>query len=525
MLYPLGRAIWLGQQRCDAQGDNCRSNGWDQYVDVFRSNEFQHAVVGHVQVRPDHGAARARARRRPGRARRQVPARHRRVPGDLLLDGRHVGRRGQPDVVFLLAARVGVLANVGWFERPVPRRQAARAAARPGHGAAVGRRVERLGRASGSRSSSSPPACRASRATCTRRRSSTAPAASDASGAITLPLLGPTLLFVVIVLTDAGVPGLRRDRPAHRRRPAAEDSTTTLTYLIYGSDVDHQQQRRAAGRGRGAAVRRAARSVGAPARAASAGGCTMAESPTRRLETAAAASARSAATCCSAASPLVVLFPDLHDGDRRAEARRRGARQPAAARRRSRSTCSATRGPRAISAATCSTRSSSPSSSRSPRSSRRCSRRTRSRCSTSPDATLLFGVFLATLLVPLEATLVVNRRTVDSLGWLNSYQGLIVPFLATAFGDVPRAPGVHDAAPRPARRRAHRRRRPPRVPPPRRHPARAPDARRARRCSASSARWNQYLWPNLITTEEDMNTVQSGLRQLRRRQPRRAQPA
>mgnify|MGYP000272902261 CR=1 FL=1 len=43
VLYPLGRAVWLGHQRCDATGDNCRSNGWDQYVDVFRSREFQQA--------------------------------------------------------------------------------------------------------------------------------------------------------------------------------------------------------------------------------------------------------------------------------------------------------------------------------------------------------------------------------------------------------------------------------------------------------------------------------------------------
>ena len=27
--------------------------------------------------------------------------------------------------------------------------------------------------------------------------------------------------------------------------------------------------------------------------------------------------------------------------------------------------------------------------------------------------------------------------------------------------------------------------------------------------------WNAYLWPNLITTEQSMNTVQSGLRQLK----------
>ena len=45
VLYPLGRAIWLGQQRCDAQGKNCQSSGWDQYLDVIRSNEFRDAVV------------------------------------------------------------------------------------------------------------------------------------------------------------------------------------------------------------------------------------------------------------------------------------------------------------------------------------------------------------------------------------------------------------------------------------------------------------------------------------------------
>ena len=33
-----------------------------------------------------------------------------------------------------------------------------------------------------------------------------------------------------------------------------------------------------------------------------------------------------------------------------------------------------------------------------------------------PGRTVLFVVFLATLLVPFEAMVVVNRRTVDSLG-------------------------------------------------------------------------------------------------------------
>lgn len=131
-----------------------------------------------------------------------------------------------------------------------------------------------------------------------------------------------------------------------------------------------------------------------------------------------------------------------------------------------------------------------------------------------PGRNVLFVAFLATLLVPLEATMVVNRRTVDALGWLNSYPGLIVPFLATAFGtflirqallglprelrDAARIDGAghlafirHVAVPLVA------------------------PTLGALALFAFLATWNQYLWPNLITTEADMNTVQSGLRLLR----------
>jgi sn-glycerol 3-phosphate transport system permease protein len=130
-----------------------------------------------------------------------------------------------------------------------------------------------------------------------------------------------------------------------------------------------------------------------------------------------------------------------------------------------------------------------------------------------PGRNLLFVVFLATLLVPLEATVVVNFDTVDSLGWLNSYQGLAIPFLATAFGtflirqtfltlppdlrDAARIDGVghlgfirHVALPlvRPTLG--------------------------ALALFSFLGAWNQYLWPNLIVTEADKNTVQSGLRLL-----------
>ena len=50
-----------------------------------------------------------------------------------------------------------------------------------------------------------------------------------------------------------------------------------------------------------------------------------------------------------------------------------------------------------------------------------------------PFKRLVFGIFLSTMLVPLEVTLVVNRRTIDSLGWLNSFQGLTIPFFGNVF--------------------------------------------------------------------------------------------
>jgi sn-glycerol 3-phosphate transport system permease protein len=130
-----------------------------------------------------------------------------------------------------------------------------------------------------------------------------------------------------------------------------------------------------------------------------------------------------------------------------------------------------------------------------------------------PGRTLLFGVFLATLLVPLEATMVVNRRTIDSLGWLNTYQGLSVPFLAVALGTF-LLRQVFMTLPRDLRDAAEidgvghlgflRHVAVPLVRP----------TIGAMALLSFLGAFNQYLWPNLITTESDMYTVQSGLRQL-----------
>lgn len=51
-----------------------------------------------------------------------------------------------------------------------------------------------------------------------------------------------------------------------------------------------------------------------------------------------------------------------------------------------------------------------------------------------PFKRLTFAVFMATLLLPLEVTLLPNVQTIRDLGWFDSYQGLIVPFTCAAFG-------------------------------------------------------------------------------------------
>lgn len=131
-----------------------------------------------------------------------------------------------------------------------------------------------------------------------------------------------------------------------------------------------------------------------------------------------------------------------------------------------------------------------------------------------PGRTLIFALFLATLLVPLEATLTVNRRTIQDLAWLNSYKGLTVPFLATAFGifmirqvflQIPKE--MREAASMDGLGHIGFLRE---VAVPLSRPTIG-----ALALFAFLTSWNQYLWPVLITTNERFNTVQTGLKALK----------
>jgi multiple sugar transport system permease protein len=50
-----------------------------------------------------------------------------------------------------------------------------------------------------------------------------------------------------------------------------------------------------------------------------------------------------------------------------------------------------------------------------------------------PGRSALFGLYLATLIIPFQVTLIPNYILIHYLGWHNTYQGLIIPFISSVF--------------------------------------------------------------------------------------------
>jgi sn-glycerol 3-phosphate transport system permease protein len=130
-----------------------------------------------------------------------------------------------------------------------------------------------------------------------------------------------------------------------------------------------------------------------------------------------------------------------------------------------------------------------------------------------PFRRVLVVLFLATLTLPIEVTLIPNAQTIRSLGWLNSYPGLIGPFLATAFGTfllhqafrgIPR--DLLDASQLDGFGHLAFLRR---VALPVTRPVVASFV-----VVAFLAAWNQYTWPRAVVTEGEWETVQIGLQSL-----------
>ena len=127
-----------------------------------------------------------------------------------------------------------------------------------------------------------------------------------------------------------------------------------------------------------------------------------------------------------------------------------------------------------------------------------------------PGKRIVFVVVLAALMVPQQVTLIPNYTLVAQLGWLNTYQGIIVPGLASAFGTflfrqhfrtLPLA--VLEAATLDGA--GHWRRLWQFV-----VPLSAPTVSAVALVSVVTE-WNDYLWPLLVVDHADMMTLPVGL--------------
>ncbi|MET0803364.1 MAG: carbohydrate ABC transporter permease [Acidimicrobiales bacterium] len=130
-----------------------------------------------------------------------------------------------------------------------------------------------------------------------------------------------------------------------------------------------------------------------------------------------------------------------------------------------------------------------------------------------PGKRWIFYAFLATLMVPTEVIVVAQFQIVSDLGWLNSYAGLVVPFIAWTFGtfmirqsflNVPS--DLRDATALDGYGHLgfmwH-------VAIPLARPAIA-----GLSVFSFLYAWNQYLWPLLVADDPDVRTVQIGLKSL-----------
>jgi ABC-type sugar transport system permease subunit len=235
VLYPLGRAVWLGQQRCDNFGGNCRSNGFDQYVDLFRSSEFQNALAVTVKF-----------------ALLTVPLGLVLGVGLAVLADKYLRGIGAFRAVFsstvatsvavaslmwlfLLQPSVGALANVGWFNTMFP------SVKDPGWLQDPGTALMSVAMTSVWANLGFTFILVTAGLQSIPRDLHEAAAVDGAGGvrrfwSITLPMLGPTLLFVLIVLTTRAFQTYGEIDLLTDGGPQPQASTTTITYFVYGQN-------------------------------------------------------------------------------------------------------------------------------------------------------------------------------------------------------------------------------------------------------------------------------------------------
>ena len=130
-----------------------------------------------------------------------------------------------------------------------------------------------------------------------------------------------------------------------------------------------------------------------------------------------------------------------------------------------------------------------------------------------PLKKLLFVLFVATLMLPLEVTFVANSLTIRQWGWIDTLQGLVAPFLASALGTFLLRQGFL-GIPNELREAAFldgygHFRFMTRIAVPLAAPVVASVG-----LLAFLSSWNQYLWPRVVTEQESHQTLQIALKRL-----------
>jgi ABC-type sugar transport system permease subunit len=235
VVYPMARSVVLGSQRCDVNGENCRSNGWDQYVDVFRSVEFQRALWATFKfalITVPLGVALGVALA---------------VLADKTLRGIGAFRTIFSSTVatsvavaslmwlFLLQPDIGVLANIGWLNDLFPVLKDPGLLRDPDT-ALWSIAITSVWASLGFTFILVTAGLQGIPDELTEAAAIDGAGGSVRFWRITLPLLGPTLVFVVIVLTARAFQAYGEMDLLTDGGPRPGNPTTTLTYLTYGSE-------------------------------------------------------------------------------------------------------------------------------------------------------------------------------------------------------------------------------------------------------------------------------------------------
>lgn len=132
-----------------------------------------------------------------------------------------------------------------------------------------------------------------------------------------------------------------------------------------------------------------------------------------------------------------------------------------------------------------------------------------------PKRDVIFMVVLAGMMIPGQLTLIPNYVTLSRLGWINSYQGIIIPHVSSVFGAfllrqaiLGMEPEIFEAAE--VDGAGHIRML---------FSIALPMARPVVATLALFlfiAKWNAYLWPLIVTNTENMRTLPVGLAMVRK---------